>query len=460
MSFVEIVQANVVCMLVNVIFYLWSARILLGRVPDRGRVFRGRAVFFLTLFISGSALLGTVCYTSGMFRWRFQGGQILFTYVQQLFWALILRDLYREQMGVCWITAIFTILLSSFGGNFSLLFAPYPFFHLDVLRERLVYLLYMWVLSPLCQVFLMAVLYKIRAGELYRCWLDKREKRIGAAVFLSAYPILEALLLELSLWNDGESLLAALSMLLAICMIFVYAGRADLQQRHLEEQRVSLQQQTVYIQTLEGLQRETRKFRHDFKNMMAGMYVQAEDGNLEAVRAYIQEMTDDFGRQVDGQLRQISQLANIQMPEVKGLLLAKLDEMKRKEIPCRLEVEQPFSGTRMRRTDLCRCLGILLDNAVEETEGRAGSRVEIMVSSRGEWTVFRIKNTLHSRVDFHRIGQAGYSSKGEGRGIGLASCRAILEQYDFVFSATAVEEGWFVQEIKIQEAPEKRGAGR
>ena len=46
MSFVEIVQANVVCMLVNVIFYLWSARILLGRVPDRGRVFRGRGRFF------------------------------------------------------------------------------------------------------------------------------------------------------------------------------------------------------------------------------------------------------------------------------------------------------------------------------------------------------------------------------------------------------------------------------
>ena len=103
------------------------------------------------------------------------------------------------------------------------------------------------------------------------------------------------------------------------------------------------------------------------------MYVQAEDGNLEAVRAYIQEMTDDFGRQVDGQLRQISQLANIQMPEVKGLLLAKLDEMKRKEIPCRLEVEQPFSGTRMRRTDLCRCLGILLDKC-RRRDGRPGRK--------------------------------------------------------------------------------------
>ena len=40
-----------------------------------------------------------------------------------------------------------------------------------------------------------------------------------------------------------------------------------------------MQQQNAYIESLEGLQREVQRFRHDYKNRMAGMYAQAKEGN-------------------------------------------------------------------------------------------------------------------------------------------------------------------------------------
>ena len=55
-----------------------------------------------------------------------------------------------------------------------------------------------------------------------------------------------------------------------------------------------MQQQNAYIESLEKLQSEMRRFRHDYKNMMSGMYLQAKEGNMEAVQNFIQDMKIGF----------------------------------------------------------------------------------------------------------------------------------------------------------------------
>ena len=67
-----------------------------------------------------------------------------------------------------------------------------------------------------------------------------------------------------------------------------------------------MQQQNAYIESLEGLQREVRRFRHDYKNMMAGMYAQAKEGDADAVRQLIWEVTDDFESQVGGWIQEMT----------------------------------------------------------------------------------------------------------------------------------------------------------
>ena len=57
---------------------------------------------------------------------------------------------------------------------------------------------------------------------------------------------------------------------------------------------------------------------------------------------------------------------------------------------------------------------------------------------------------LHT-VDVHEIWQRGYSTKGADRGLGLASYRKILADYEDVLTATAVQEGYFIQEFKVRE---------
>ena len=260
-------------------------------------------------------------------------------------------------------------------------------------------------------------------------------------IFMSSYPLLLTFIsrmIEQFESENGNNLMITIFLLILTYMIFVHISRQDMQKNQIKAQQVNLQQQMAYIENLESLQQETRRFRHDFKNMMSGMYLQAKDGDMAAVQAFIQDMTTDFDTQVGNQLKLMNQLANIHELSVKSLLLTKLETIKQKNIRCNLEVLRPFDTTRMRSMDLC--------------WGYPDGQIHIMISRQENYTTFLVKNTLHEAVNFHKIGTEGYSTKGDSRGIGLNNYRRILRQYDFVMPVTTIKDNCFIQELKIKEA--------
>lgn len=216
------------------------------------------------------------------------------------------------------------------------------------------------------------------------------------------------------------------------------------------EQNASIQQQKLYIQNLESVQREIRLFRHDYKNMMSGIYLQAEEGDLTAVQDFIGRMTEAFDRQTGEKISQITQLGNVKIPELKGLLAAKLVEIQKKQIHCCLEVSEPVETVSMSAYDLCRAVGILWDNAAEAVEGMDNPVFTCMIAADRQCTTILIKNPVSDEACPADIWREGYSTKGEGRGLGLTSYRRIVDAYDNIFSYTFEENGTFIQELKIQ----------
>ena len=273
-------------------------------------------------------------------------------------------------------------------------------------------------------------------------------------IFISSYPLLLVFIermIEQFERNNGSNFMITILLLLMIYVLFVYISRQDMQKQQIDAQKINLQQQAAYIKNLESLQHEVRRFRHDFKNMMSGMYLQAQDGNISAVQTFIQNITADFDHQVEGELKLMNQLANIHHLAVKSLVLTKLEQMKQSNIHYHLEVFRTFDKTQLRETDLCRCLGILIDNAIEAVQGHPEGQIHMIISSQGDYTTFLVKNTLHEVIDFHKIGTVGYSTKNKDRGVGLASYHRILSQYGFALPSTTVKNGFFIQELKIIE---------
>lgn len=426
---------------------------LLGRIPRQGGSYRAKSLLLALLLALIMAILGAISFRIGAWQWIYGTGALIWVYFVMASEVLLLRILYRVPLRECGLAVLMSEMLYSYGEILAELYAYGKVYNLSIASERRSYLFWFFVITPACLLLCGLVIYKSGAWKIYRQWMEQDEKNKGILALLVFYPILHFMLDAVT---DNEktgwvSLLLPVSLLLVIHMIFVYVGRDWQQKQYIAAQQLSIRQQTVYIEKMEQIQSELRGFRHDFKNMMAGMYLQAKEGDLEAVQAFIQEMTEDFDRQVGDQVRLLNQLANIHMVEVKGLLLEKLGQMQKDEIRCELEVLRPFEGTRMRSTDLLRCLGILVDNAVDEVRGKKDARIHLMISSQNGCTTFRVKNTLYGTVDFQSLGTEGYTTKGAGRGIGLESYRKILGKYDFVFPFTAIQDGFFVQELKIQE---------
>ena len=216
-----------------------------------------------------------------------------------------------------------------------------------------------------------------------------------------------------------------------------------------EAQETLLMQQQMYIESLEDLGREVRMYRHDYKNMLSGLMLSASEGDMKKIQEFLQESAGNFEEAVGKRILQTTQIANLRQTELKSLVLTKMVQMQRLGIPCHFEALEPVESVHMHPLDLNRCVGILLDNAIEETIQHPNGEVGLIFTSQNGILTILVENTLGENIDIPRMFQEGYSTKGTKRGVGLASYAHIVEKYKNVDSITRIREQKLIQELKI-----------
>lgn len=299
------------------------------------------------------------------------------------------------------------------------------------------------------------LLKKLRFGAWFRLLLEDRPNLRRTAGLLFA---LEASMETFLLMQNGvqEQYLAAYYMLVAMLAIVIIELIIHLAQRFDDSRTLRIQQdiiaqQQLYEQSLEDIRREVRSFRHDYKNLLAGLSQQAGEGELEAIRFTLSELDADFDRHLGEKIRLSTQIGNLQIPQVRSLLLSKLADMQKKGVEYRLEVLYPIKSIRINVWDFVRCLGILTDNAVEAAQDAKEPWVEIILLVQDRRLFLRISNPYVNRIDPGEMWDDGWSTKGTGRGLGLAGYRRILEKYPHASSCTSWEGGVFVQELTVED---------
>ena len=97
--------------------------------------------------------------------------------------------------------------------------------------------------------------------------------------------------------------------------------------------------------------------------------------------------------------------------------------------------------------DLVRCLGILLDNALEAALETEEPWVEILLLQEERTFSLRISNPWTGKIDHAEFWKEGWSTKGPDRGMGLFSYQKILQKYPETVSSASWSDGIFVQEL-------------
>ena len=298
------------------------------------------------------------------------------------------------------------------------------------------------------------LLYRLRFGRWFRLLMEDGPGRRRTALLLLALECSMELLLLMQSGLQPDYLIAyyllVTTTVALIAGLVVYLAQRFDSARKLEAQRNVIAQQQLYERDLEAIRREVRSFRHDYKNLLAGLSEQAGQGEVDALRATLSELDAGFDRRIGEKIRASTQLGNVRAPQVRSLLLSKLAAMGERGIDCRLEVLYPVEGVGMDVWDFVRCLGILLDNAAEAAVETETPWVEVVLLAQGEGVSLRVSNPYAGTVDPDKIWAEGVSTKGEGRGLGLPGYQRIVAEHPNAASSTSWAGGVFVQELTVE----------
>ena len=191
---------------------------------------------------------------------------------------------------------------------------------------------------------------------------------------------------------------------------------------------------------VENMYRQTRGWRHDYRNHIQVLKNYAQMGDLEAVKAYLDELAEDLNT-VDMALKTGNKMTDV-------ILNSKISLARSKEIQVRADAHVPVTLTTA-QIDLCIILGNLFDNAIEACLKLPSKERMIRVYMEMKNTQLYISFTnFTAGKKMQKEGKLFRSTKGDGHGFGLVRIDAIVERLEGYISCNS-EDGAFTTEILL-----------
>ena len=218
-----------------------------------------------------------------------------------------------------------------------------------------------------------------------------------------------------------------------------------------EEQKAQKRQMEIlndYIKNLEQLNEKTIAFRHDYKNILSGLSGYLKDGKIEEMKSYLSEIIHTTDRSLEEQDFAWKELKYIYPLELKGFLYEKMLLTYAQKIKMEVQIDNQFELRCSYMNDIIRILGIFIDNAIEETANLEDGYIIIMAVNSESGGVFSVINNYKKKPDLALMQQKGYSTKGEGRGMGLYWAEELVKTHEIIHNVKILE-GEIIQEIEI-----------
>ena len=213
----------------------------------------------------------------------------------------------------------------------------------------------------------------------------------------------------------------------------------------LKEQQYDQQQD--YIRTIDNLINEFRRLKHSYANTIYCFYGYIQEYDLPGLKTYYTELIGGL-KTTDSNL--LLALQQIKIYAIFGLLWNKINKAESKGIEVGIQVIKEVREAGIKLTDLCEILGNYLDNAIDAAAEAEIKKINISLIDDEGYLTIRIENTYSGVVKVEDVQRKGFSTKGSGRGFGLAITNKILHQYTNVLNNTSAEDGIFRQELIIK----------
>lgn len=208
--------------------------------------------------------------------------------------------------------------------------------------------------------------------------------------------------------------------------------------------------QTELIQThyaeVENMYRQVRGWRHDYRNHIQMMKSYAASGDMEAIKAYLDELDEDLAT-VDTVIKTGNKMTD-------AILNSKISLAKSKDIPVIADAHVPVALTTS-ELDLCIIIGNLFDNAIEASMALPEKERMIRVYMDMKNTqLYMCFTNFTAGKKLNKVNGLFKTTKGSGHGFGLVRIDAIVERNSGYINRNS-EDGAFTTEVLL---PQKQQA--
>lgn len=281
------------------------------------------------------------------------------------------------------------------------------------------------------------------------------DKKNGVMISVSAF-LAFIVLFTLAHTVDGSSLsmvqyvlgvlVVSLISLSIISLIVISSHKEVLRKRKEEE----LSQLMVYTSKIESIYKDMRRFKHDNINVLSSMIGYMDEDDMDGLVHYFKNIVTPYVSKLQSDDHNLGILANIGIVELKGMIASKILRAHELNISVNVEIVEQIKRIDMDIIELCRAIGILLDNAIEASMQAKEKIINIALMKHGHMVTILISNTYEEGIlPLHKIYTEGASSKGDNRGFGLSNFKNIINKYDNILSETTLNDGYFTQTLRI-----------
>lgn len=208
-------------------------------------------------------------------------------------------------------------------------------------------------------------------------------------------------------------------------------NKIELYQRELIE---------THYKEVDNMYKKMRGWRHDYRNHIQMMKALASNGDLEGIKAYLDELDTDLNT-VDTVIKTGNAMAD-------AILNSKISLAQSKDINVNVDAHIPVK-LKMSELDLCCIIGNLFDNAIEASLELPSDKrmIRVYMDMKGSQLYISFTN-LTAGKKLKKIGNLFSTTKGEGHGLGLIRMDGIVDRLGGYLSRNS-EDGAFTTEILI-----------
>ena len=196
----------------------------------------------------------------------------------------------------------------------------------------------------------------------------------------------------------------------------------------------------THYREVENMYRQIRGWRHAYRNHIQMMKVLAANGDMDALKAYLDELDTD--------LNTVDTVVKTGNPMADAILNSKISLARSRNIPTQVDAHIPVK-LKMSELDLCCIIGNLFDNAMEASMALPEEKrmIRVYMDMKGTQLYISFTNFTAAKK-LSKVGRGFKTSKGEGHGFGLVRIDDIVSRYDGYLSRNS-EDGAFTTEILI-----------